>query len=385
MNSFDFITSQRILFGKGCLSDGLRIAGSMGKRPLLVHATTGAPIETISNELAMDGMPIIPYPVGHEPSVDLIQEMVKFARMEKCDMVIAFGGGSVMDAGKATSAMLTNSGDLLDYLEVVGKNQPLSNPAAPCFAIPTTAGTGAEVTRNAVLAVPEKRVKVSLRSNYLLPKMAIIDPVLTLSVPANVTAFTGLDALTQVIEPYVSIKNNPLIDLMCLDGIKRSAKSLTEAYQNGSNIDARTDLCLTSLFGGLALTNAGLGAVHGFAGPMGGMYEIPHGAVCGILLPHVFRANINALSERQPESDILARYTDIARLLTGNRNATMEQGADWLAELVGKLNIPGLSTYGIPREEFPLIIEKSIKASSMKANPITLTESELNQILENAY
>lgn len=385
MNSFNFVTASQIIFGNGCLKDGIKAINQLGKRPLVAYAPGGVPVETIIEPLSEMGLTMTKHAVDHEPSVDLIQEMVKLARENDCDSVIAFGGGSVMDAGKATSAMLTNSGDLIEYLEVIGQNRPLALPAAPCITIPTTAGTGAEVTRNAVLAVPEKKVKVSLRSNYLLPKLAIVDPELTLSLPAHITAYTGMDALTQVIEPYVSSKHNPMVDVLCLDGITRSVRSLFKTFLNGSDCEARYDLCLTSLYGGLALTNAGLGAVHGFAGPMGGMYDMPHGAVCGILLPYVFRMNVNAFIMRHPESDFISRYKTVASLLTGDKDASPKEGADWLVQLVEKLKIPRLANYGIIREDFPLIIEKARIASSMKANPVELTDQELIQILEAAY
>lgn len=385
MNSFEFVTSPRIIFGKGSLKNGIQAASGFGKKALLVHGTKAAPLETILSILHSESIKYTDFCVDHEPSVELVQQMVALARANNCEFVIAFGGGSVLDAGKATSAMLTNEGDLLDYLEVVGKNQPLQKPAAPCVAIPTTAGTGAEVTRNAVLAVHEKKVKVSLRSNFILPRLAIIDPELTYSLPPLVTAYTGLDALTQVIEPFVSIKCNPLMDVICRDGIIRSARSLYQAYQNGLAADAREDLSLTSLYGGLALTNSGLGAVHGFAAPMGGMYDAHHGAICGILLPEVVRMNIKALKERKSDSPVLSRYSEIACLLTGNSNARGEDGADWLSDLVSRMKIPHLSDYNIPREEFPIIVEKAQKASSMKANPIALTDEELTDILKAAY
>ncbi|NMB55498.1 MAG: iron-containing alcohol dehydrogenase [Leptolinea sp.] len=385
MNSFDFVTSPRILFGVGCLADGIKAAAQFGRKALLVHATSGATLDPIISTLKAEGIKFVEFSVDHEPSVGVVQEMVELARSAGCDFVLAYGGGSVMDAGKATAAMLTNPGDLLDYLEVVGQNKPLTRPAAPCVAVPTTAGTGAEVTRNAVLAVPEKKVKVSLRSNYLLPRLAVVDPQLTVSLPAQVTAYTGLDALTQVIEPYVSIKSNPLVDVICRDGMARSVRSLRKAYSTGADLDARLDLNLTSLYGGLALTNAGLGAVHGFAAPMGGMFDIHHGAVCGILLPAVVRMNITALMERSADNQALLRYVEIARLLTGNPDARARDGADWLAELVSVLKIPRLSDYKIPREDFSSIVEKAQKASSMKANPIMLTAEELTAILDESY
>lgn len=385
MIPFEFITSPRIIFGNGVITAGIKAAKPFGRKTLLLYSQKGAPVDQIKAACVENGIAYELFPVDHEPSVQLVQQIVEFSRKSVCDFVIAFGGGSVMDAGKAASAMLTNPGDLLDYLEVVGNNQPLTQPAAPCVAIPTTAGTGAEVTRNAVLAVPEKQVKVSLRSTYILPRLAVVDPELTLGLPPAVTAFTGLDALTQVIEPFTSIKHNPLMDAICRDGIIRSARSLKTAFHDGNDLAARYDLSLTSLYGGLALTNAGLGAVHGFAAPIGGMFDAPHGAICGVLLPHTIKANINALKEREPDNPVLERFKVIAELLTGNSGARPEDVVRFLSGLVIDLKIPGLRTYGIKSSDFPLIVERALNASSMKANPIKLSPDELVEILEAAY
>jgi alcohol dehydrogenase class IV len=380
---FEFVTATRIIFGKGCLATGVESASRLGKKALVVHGTGKAPLTALFSLLKQENVSFVEATVEHEPSVALVQSISTFAREHGCDFVIAIGGGSAMDTGKAVAAMLTNSGDLLDYLEVVGKNLPLQNRAAPCVTIPTTSGTGTEVTRNAVLAVPEEQVKVSFRSNLILPALAIIDPELTYQLPAAVTAFTGMDALTQVIEPYVSIKHNPLMDVICRDGIQRSSRSLLTAFQDGENQAAREDLSLTSLYGGLALTNSGLGAVHGFAAPMGGMFDVHHGAVCGVLLPSVVRMNIQVLRSRDPESFALPRYTEVARIITGKPNAKLDDGVEWLEDLVNKLKIPRLSSYGITRKDFRAIAEKALMSSSMKGNPIKLSETELIEILES--
>ena len=250
----------------------------------------------------------MPFAVPGEPTVGLVQAAVQTARAAGCDCVIAIGGGSTLDTGKAAGALLANPGDLLDYLEVVGKNQPLLRPGLPVIAIPTTAGTGAEVTKNAVLGVPEQKFKVSLRGAYLLPRVALVDPELTFSLPPAVTASTGLDALTQVIEPYVSKRANPLVDLWCREGIARAGRSLRRAYSEGSDPAAREDMAYTSLLGGLSLANAGLGAVHGFASPLGGEFNAPHGAICAALLAPAMKVNVRALGERAPAHPALERY-----------------------------------------------------------------------------
>ncbi|MBI3877416.1 MAG: iron-containing alcohol dehydrogenase, partial [Verrucomicrobia bacterium] len=271
-----------------------------------------------------------------------------------------------------------------DYLEVIGKGQPLTQPALPIIAIPTTAGTGAEVTRNAVLASPEHRVKASLRSPFMLPRVALVDPELTRDLPPELTASTGMDALTQLIEPYVCVRANPLVDSLCAEGMRRAARSLRRAFEHGGDAPAREDMAVASLFGGFALANAGLGAVHGFAAPIGGMFPAPHGAVCAALLPHVMEMNLRALRQRVPQSDTLTRYDEIARLLTGRAQATADDGVTWVRELCAALGIKPLRTWKISASSISLLVANAKQASSMKANPITLTDGELAEVLERA-
>jgi alcohol dehydrogenase class IV len=275
MPVFEFATATRILFGAGRIKDVPAAVAEMGKRPLLV---TGRSPDRVAPLLG--SLETIPFATSGEPTIDRIRDGAELARDERCDMVIAIGGGSAIDAGKALSAMLTNPGEPLDYLEMVGRGMPLSKPPAPFVAIPTTAGTGSEVTRNAVLAVPEHRVKASMRSPLMLPRLAVIDPELTLGLPPAITASTGLDALTQLIEPYVSVRANPMTDMICLEGMRVAAASLARAYINGSDQEARTGMAWASLLGGMALANAALGAVHGFAAPIRGhVRRFPRGCV----------------------------------------------------------------------------------------------------------
>lgn len=384
MTAFEFATAARIVFRAGALDEVGAIAASFGRRALVVTGANpdrGAPL---FERLDAADVSFVPFAVPSEPSVPLVQQGIEQARAAGCDVVIGFGGGSAIDAGKAIAALLTNGGDPLDYLEVVGRGQPLARPAAPMIAIPTTAGTGAEVTRNAVLSVPERRVKVSLRSSLMLPRVALVDPALTYSLPPEATAYTGLDALTQLIEPFVTRKANPLVDALCRDGIPRAARALPRAYANGNDAAAREDMALASLFGGLALANAGLGGAHGFAGVLGGMFDAPHGAICAALLPHVMATNAAILAEREPESPVLARYREIARLLTGRADATPADGAAWVAELVASLGIPPLSQYGLRAADFPAVIDASARASSMQGNPVALARDEMASILRQA-
>ncbi|MFO7323458.1 MAG: iron-containing alcohol dehydrogenase [Chloroflexota bacterium] len=380
---FEFATATRIIFGKGTLQEAGREAAALGSHALVVTGANRDRATRMIELLEASGVKATVFQVDSEPTVDTALKGVTAARQFNCDLVIGIGGGAAIDAGKAIAALTANPGEPLDYLEVIGKGQSLSRPPLPYMAVPTTAGTGAEVTRNAVLASPEHRVKVSLRSPLMLPKLALVDPELTYSMPPEVTAMTGMDALTQVLEPFVSVKANPLTDALCREGMARAARSLRRAFEEPTDA-AREDMSLASLFGGLALANAALGAVHGFAGPLGGMYPIPHGVACARLLPYVMETNIRALREREPDNPALARYAEVARILTGNPDATPEDGAAWVAELCEALKIPRLSQFGVASIDLPDIVEKSARASSMKGNPIKLTEAELTEILERA-
>lgn len=379
--TFEFATATRIIFGPGTLRQIGPLARDFGRNALVITGRAPARAQPLLEHLAAAGVAATTFAIPGEPTIDDIARGVAQAHAAGSEIVIGFGGGSALDAAKAIAALLTNEGELPDYLEVVGRAQPLTRPSAPCIAIPTTAGTGAEVTRNAVLASPAHRVKVSLRSPHMLPRLALVDPELTFDLPAKLTAQTGLDALTQLIEPYVSLRANPLTDALCEDGVRKVARSLREACANGRAALARERMALASLFGGLALANAGLGAVHGFAGPIGGMFPAPHGAVCAILLPHVMAANLHVLRERAPTHWAHRRYETIARLLTENPHATADDGIHWVQELVRDLAIPPLARYGIGPSDAPAIVAAAQKASSMKANLLPLTDRELTDIL----
>jgi alcohol dehydrogenase class IV len=381
---FEFATATRIVFGPGTLKEVGPIAAEMGSQALVVTGASPDRAQPLLDDLDAHGVRAVTFAVSEEPTTAIVSEGAQRAREADCALIIGIGGGSAIDAGKAVAALLTNGGDPLDYLEVIGKGQPITKPAAPYIAIPTTAGTGAEVTYNAVLASPEHRVKVSLRSPLMLPRVAVVDPELTHSLPPEITASTGLDALTQVIEPYVSNKANPLTDAICREGVRRAARSLRRAYEHGHDEKAREDMALASLFGGLALTNAGLGAVHGFAGPMGGMFHAPHGAICGRLLPHVMAINVQALQDREKGGHALRRYDELAQYLIGTLRATARDGVSWVQALCERLGVPPLSAYGLTEDDFLLLIEKASQSSSMKGNPVQLTPDEMREVLTRA-
>ncbi|HEX4202567.1 MAG TPA: iron-containing alcohol dehydrogenase [Chthoniobacterales bacterium] len=381
--NFELSVPEKIIFGKGSLARLGQLVSGFGNRALIVHGANPDRARSVEGLLAKSTTTL--YPVRNEPSIEDITKGAEEAKAREVTFVIGIGGGSVIDAAKAISGLTTNTGDILEYLEVIGRGNPLTKAGLPSVAIPTTAGTGAEVTKNAVIASLEHQVKVSLRSPFLLPRIALVDPELTYSLPAHVTLATGLDALTQLIEPLVSSRANPATDGLCREGISRVARSLSAVVQNGKDFTAREEMALASLFGGLALANAGLGAVHGFAGPIGGMFNAPHGLICGILLPFVVDANIHALRLRAPDSMALGRYDEIGRLLTGSPDAVATDGLAWLTDVSTTLKVPTLSSLGIPKEAIPEIASKAAKASSMKANPIELTPPELEAILEAAW
>ncbi|TKJ37007.1 MAG: alcohol dehydrogenase [Planctomycetes bacterium B3_Pla] len=381
---FEFATATRIIFGPGTVGEIAPLSAEMGKRACVVTGRTVERAAQLLERLSEHGIEYVTFSVVEEPTTVLAKAGVELARRQRCDLVLSFGGGSVVDTGKVIAAMLTNSGELEDYLEVVGAGKPLAQSSAPHIAIPTTAGTGAEVTRNSVLSVPEHKVKVSMRSPFMLPHLAVVDPELTHSMPASVTASTGLDALTQLIEVYVSDKANPLTDGICREGLKRAGRSLRRACEDGADSSAREDMALSSLFSGLGLANAKLGAVHGFAGPLGGMLGAPHGVICARLLPHVMQANVRALQDRGTNSAALARFDEVARILTGKTTATAADGVAWIQNLCAVLKVPSLAGFGFKEQDFDAAIAKAQKSSSMKGNPVRLTDYELLEVLSQA-
>ncbi len=381
---FEFATAGRIVFGPGAFAGAGALARDLGRRALVVAGRDIRRTAPLVRLLERAGVASVIFSVPGEPEIATVQNGAALAKMENCDFVIGFGGGSALDAGKGIAALMMSGGDLLDYLEVIGRGLPLTRPSAPFMAIPTTAGTGTEVTRNAVLASPAHRTKASLRSAFLLPLIALVDPDLTLDLPPSITASSGLDALTQLIEPFVTPRANPLTDALCREGIPRVARSLRLAFKDGYDARAREDMSLAALFGGLALANAGLGAVHGLANPIGGMFPAPHGVICAALLGPVMEANCKALQSREPSNPAWGRYLELACLLTGRPDATVRDGVDWVARLVSDLGTPGLGSFGLGAGHAGELAERGAKASSMKANPIALSRDELTGILTGA-
>jgi alcohol dehydrogenase class IV len=385
--SFEFATVGRIVAGPGRARELPGLLAGLGSRFLVV---TGADPARHDELLASLGRPAAVFRVATEPTVEVARAAVAMARAQRADVIAAIGGGSVIDIGKAVAMLVANGGDPLDYLEVVGSGRDITRPAVPCVAVPTTAGTGAEATANAVLAVPSHQVKASLRSPLMLPRVALVDPLLTVSCPPPVTAASGLDALTQCLEPFVSIQATPLTDGLAREGLRRAGTGLRAAYADGADITARSDMAICSLLGGMALANAKLGAVHGLAGVIGGTADVPHGVACAALLAPVIEANVRALRAGRvaepgpPAAAVLDRYTEVARLLTGHPAASVEDGLAWIRETLTLLRVPGLAAFGLGSRQAGEIAAKALVSSSMKGNPVPLSQADLEAILLQA-
>lgn len=375
---FTFSTSRRIIFGAGCTNELSSILVGMGSRVIICTGSRPERHSTLLSSLAIASTVV---PIDGEPTLDVVRAATRAALAFGADIVLGIGGGSVLDVGKAVAILISNGGDPLDYVEVVGKGRAINKESLPFVGVPTTAGTGAEVTANAVLTSPDHRLKVSLRSAHMLPRLALVDPLLTVGCPPAVTAFSGLDALTQCLEPFVSRDATPLTDGFAREGIHRAASSLRQAYHDGGNLEARTDMALCSLLGGLALANAKLGAVHGLASPIGGLVSAPHGAVCAALLASAVETNIHALRSRQPAARALLRYEEAARLLTSRADARAEACVSWVHETTDILSVPGLRDLGLRPDDVNAVVADARNTSSMKGNPIELTPAELREIL----
>jgi alcohol dehydrogenase class IV len=379
--SFEFATATRVLFGAGRAQELPGLLAGLGGRPFVC---TGARPERHAELLGRLTAPTVLHPVDGEPTVDAARAAVAAARAHRADLVVAVGGGSVLDLGKAVAMLLGNGGDPLDYLEVVGRGGPIRRPSLPYVAVPTTAGTGAEVTANAVLASPAHGLKASLRSPSMLPRLAVVDPLLTLGCPPHVTAASGVDALTQCLEPLVSVRANPVTDGLAREGLRLAGLGLRRAHADGSDTAARRDMAACALLGGMALANAKLGAVHGLAGVIGGMVDVPHGVACAALLAPVVEANIRALRRAGRQSPALTRYEEAARLLTGRPDASVDDGVAWIRETVTLLGVPGLGTFGLRSDQADEIVTRAAVSSSMQGNPVPLSHPELHRVLTAA-
>ena len=378
MTDFTFATAASIRFGAGVARQLGAEVTTLGERVFLVTGANRSRTDGVTSGLAVAGH----YGLAGEPTFDDARAAVAAARESAADVVVGVGGGAVLDLAKAVAILAVADGDPLDYAEVIGAGRKLPAVGLPLIAVPTTSGTGSEVTANAVLTSPEHRVKVSLRSPAMLASVAIVDPELVLTCPPLVTAQSGMDALTQCIEPLTSRFTNPLVEALALAGIRAAGRGLVRAVEHGDDLAARTDMAFCSLMGGLSLANAKLGAVHGLAGVLGGVTGAAHGAICAALLAPVTSANICALSDRDPDNPALAGYLLAAEALTGE--LSLQALEAWLGALQDRLGSPGLAALGLAASDHDAVVQASMRASSMKGNPIDLTADELHAILAAA-
>jgi alcohol dehydrogenase class IV len=378
---FDLAVPVDIRFGAGRVSEVPEVFAKLGaSRVLVVTGRTTSRADTLRSELRETGISSVVFGVATEPSIERVRAAVSLVAESGCDAVLGFGGGSALDVAKAVAVLALSGTDPTDHLEVIGAGHPIERPGLPCVAVPTTAGTGSEVTRNSVLS--GGGVKASLRSPLILPKVALVDPELLVGVPEPTIAASGMDALSQLIEPLLSKRANPFSDALARDGIRRSARSLRRGYEEGmEESGVREDLALASLFSGMCLANSGLGAVHGLAAAAGARLSAPHGAVCAAVLAAVMDVNLRALRERAREHPALPRMTEVATLLTGLPEATPEDAIAWLQELTAALSIPGLTSYGLNQDDIAPMVAAAQKASSMRGNPIELRDEEVTEII----
>jgi alcohol dehydrogenase class IV len=389
---FEFMTAGRIIYGRGVFQHIGQLIAERGRNILIVrggnHLEQSGILKRLQSDLDLRELKRTFYTVQGETTPEAVAAVLEAARKNHCDAVIGLGGGSVIDAAKAAASLSTNGGDLFDYLEGIGSGQQLTKPALPLIAVPTTSGTGSEVTKNAVITVAVKKAKVSLRSPHLIPAIALVDPQLTDHLPSAITASTGLDALSQLIETYVTKRANPMTDSLSLTGIRLCARSLHRVFQNGQDQDGRDDLALAALLSGICLANAGLGAIHGLAAPLGACFPIPHGVACGRLLPSVIKANIDALNSLDRQNFYLSRFVDVAEAWLGTRrlekNSMVDSLVHHLNKLISNLNLPSLKSFGVSPQDLPMLAEKAKYSSSMRGNPVMLSENTLIDILRQA-
>jgi alcohol dehydrogenase class IV len=377
--AFELYSVPRVVFGRGEVRRVGELAAGFGRMAMVVYNGGGVG-ERIVEVLGAAGVEAVLRRQRGEPVVADVDGAVGEAKARGCDVVVGVGGGSAIDSAKAVAGLLTNGGSAVDYMEVVGRGQKIARAATPWIAVPTTAGTGAEATRNAVIGLPERRFKASLRSELLMARVAVIDPGLGVDVPAEVTARSGMDALCQLIESYTSTGAQPVTDALALRGIELAAASLVRAFRDGQDVAAREGMALAAYLSGVTLTNAGLGAVHGFAAPLGANYPVPHGTVCAALLPHVIAANLRA-----GPREVTERYAGVGRVLAGDSKLAAEEAAwgcvRFTAGLVKELGIPPLGKFGIAEADVSEMVGLARKASSMRFNPVVLSDEALAGVL----
>jgi alcohol dehydrogenase class IV len=388
--AFAFRTAGSVVFGRGTRDRIAGAAARFGERVFLVTGArslaAGGELERVLDRLASARLAVTTWTATGEPEVDTIDHGAALARESGAHVVVAIGGGSVLDAAKAVAAVATHGGAAVDYLEDLpggAGGKPIRAAPLPLIAAPTTAGTGSEVTRNAVLRVPQASLKRSMRDDRMLPAVAIVDPDLLGAAPMEVAVPAALDALTHLVESYVSLGAQPTTDLLALEGARRATRALRALAGDADREDPRVwdELALASLWGGIALANAGLGAAHGLAAPLGGRCTVPHGAACAALLAPTVRVNVAALRARARDAPALARYEDLARVVTGDADP-MALAAD-LEALARALDAKPLAAFGAGLADVGPVVAGA-RGGSMKNNPIALDDAELASILRAA-
>ncbi len=378
----EFYAPGKIIFGPGSLSQIGIEAKRLGDKALVVlgkgSMRKSGTLDRLTNLLKEDKVEYIIYEnIPSDPSVELVDKGVSLARKEKCNVVIALGGGSVLDAGKAISAMVTNEGSVADYQEIEGKGKKFQHKTIPFIAIPTTSGTGSEATKNSVITNTELGLKKSIRDPWLIPEVALVDPELTLSLPPHITAICGGDALTQCIEPYLGKKSQEITDALALHAIELIGRSLVRAVKEGNNLEARKDMAMAALLSGLCLSNSGLGAAHALSHPLGVHYKIPHGLSCAVLLPYVMEFNLPVVTKKLTK--IAQALEEDASLLSETEAA--QRVVEKIKEMFSQAGIKeNLSEWGIKEEDF-LQLAKESKGGSLNNNPRETSEADLIELL----
>jgi alcohol dehydrogenase len=387
---FSIARLPRIEFGSGAFDRTAGITARYGHRALLVTGAHSFPASENWQRL-LQRFAELKIGYGHvridgEPSPEMIDQAVVEHAAAKIDVVVGIGGGSAMDAAKAIAGLLRVKQPVMDFLEGVGPELPYRGPAVPLIAVPTTAGTGSEATKNAVLSRHGPQgFKKSFRDDGLVAEVAIVDPDLLATCPRGVIAANGMDALTQLIESYVSIKTNVFNDALGISGLRAARDGLLRLYQSeGADADARERMAYASLISGINLAQTGLGSVHGLASPLGAFYPIPHGVVCGTLLAAATGVNIGAMREREPENSAVLRYARVSEVLAQRRFKSIDDALDNLVSLLqqwtDELQLEKLSRYGLDAPALDKVVEHS-RGSSMKTNPIVLTDDEIKAVL----
>lgn len=390
-SSFSISRLPRIIFGSGKINDVPGLAAQYGQKALLItgkQSFTATPRWTaFTHALEAKSIDWLQFTVSGEPSPALVDQAVNQFRNKAIDVVIAIGGGSVLDAAKAIAGLLPHGNSVMDHLEGVGKNIAYAGPSTPFIAIPTTAGTGSEATKNAVLSIQgTDGFKKSFRDESLVPEYAVIDPDMLASCSAELMAADGMDAFTQLLESYVSLKANPFTDALAWSGMTAFKEGFFAAWE-GTEPEAgqgRASMAYAALLSGITLAQVGLGSVHGLASPLGAYFPIPHGVVCGTLVAAATEINILAMQARDPNNPALAKYAQVGRLLNGDQHLTDAEARSVLIALLNewseRLQLARLNVYGITTADFPRIVADS-RGSSMQTNPIKLTDEEIQHIL----